>query len=115
MSNEQIYKRFGERLKELRKERDLTQTQLAEAVQLSQSAIYHYEKGNRRIPMSVLEKFATFFEIGISELIELEIDNTADVNGEPNYIREIKAYDLTTDEIDDIMKYVRFVVSQRKS
>lgn len=113
MSNKDVYEKFGKRLRELRKDMNLTQTQLADEVGLSQSAIYHYEKGNRKIPMSVLEKLADFFKMSISELVELEIDNTKDVDGEPNYIREIKAYNLTESEIDDIMKYVRYVVTQR--
>lgn len=113
MSNNDVYKRFGERLKSLRTERNLTQSQLAEALGMAQPTIYKYEKGIRKIPMSVLEKFASFFKMSISELVEQEIDNVKDVDGEPNYIREIKAYNLTESEIDEIMKYVRYVVTQR--
>lgn len=108
-----VYKKFGNRLRELRLNKKLSQQALAHEIGISQSAIHKYENGLRKIPMSILETFANYYEMSISELIEQEIDNTKDVDGEPNYIREIKAYNLTESEIDDIMKYVRYVVTQR--
>lgn len=110
MSNDEIiYKEFGERLKLLRKERSLTQTDLANVIGLTQSAIYNYEKGNRKIPMSVLKKFANYFEMSITELIGLNIETPND----DWYIDEIKSYELSKNEIEELMNYVRFIVSKR--
>lgn len=109
MTNEDIYKNFGQRLKQLRKEHGLTQTQLAEVIDVTQSSIYHYEKGNRKIPMSVLEKFAAFFEMSMSELIDVQ-----PVTNEHTYIDEIKSYNLSENEIHDLMNYLRFIITKRK-
>lgn len=108
--DDEIYREFGERLKSLRKERNLTQTQLAEAVGMTQSRIYKYEKGFQRVPMNVLQTFANYFEISMSELIGLEYSYNAE---ESEWFNEIKSYNLSNDEINDLMNYVRYIVTKR--
>lgn len=108
-NDDNIYKNFGDRLKQLRKNKNVTQTQLAEATGLTQSAVYNYEKGRRKIPMSVLEKFANYFELTISELIG--VNHTEKI--EDAYIEEIRSYNLSKNEVEELMNYVRFIVSKR--
>lgn len=110
MTSEHIYKEFGERLKQLRKERGVTQSQIAEALGIAQPTIYKYEKGIRKIPMSVLQKFANYFELSMSELIGTQPVMSAE---EPAWLEEIKAYNLSNDEVNDLMNYVRFIVTKR--
>jgi len=43
---------FGNNIKELRKEKGLTQTQLAQAVGVTQGAIYFWEKDQLIMPVS---------------------------------------------------------------
>lgn len=45
---------LGARIAELRRDRGLTQVQLAEALGLSQPAINAYESGERRVPLSAV-------------------------------------------------------------
>lgn len=104
-------KKFGERLKQLRKERKLTQTELAVALGTTQSTIYKYEKGIQNVPMSVLTKFANYFEVSIDDLAGVEIE--ASENTEPPWIKVLKMYDLTDDEIKELMNYATFIVSKR--
>lgn len=106
-----IYKKFGERLKSLRKERNITQTQLADAVGIAQPTIYKYEKGIRKIPMNVLEKFANYFEISVTELIGAEPDTSE--NGNPAWINVLKTYELNESEIQELMNYARFIIAKR--
>ena len=110
MKNEHIYEEFGEKLKQLRKSKGITQTQLAEATGITQSAVYNYEKGRRKIPMSVLQKFANYFELSMSELLGTQPVISAE---EPTWLEEIKAYNLSNDEVNDLMNYVRFIVTKR--
>lgn len=113
MSNKNIYKEInmmlGEKLKQLRINKKLTQSQLGNIIGLSQSAIYKYEKGERQVPMIVLVKLADVLDTTIDELF----NDTQNYN-EPAYIREIKSYNLTESEIEDIMKYVRYITSDFK-
>ena len=60
---------FGERLAALRKERGITQVQLAETLGVSQQAITAYESGQRRVPISTLPLLADTLEITIEALI----------------------------------------------
>ena len=45
---------FGQRLAALRKERGLTQVQLADLLDVSQQTVTAYENGTRRVPISTL-------------------------------------------------------------
>lgn len=69
-TDEQIYKEFGNKIKKLRKEKGLTQSQLAEMMGTTQSTIYKYEKGLRSVPMGVLQNFADIFETSVDLLID---------------------------------------------
>lgn len=60
---------FGERFATLRKERGLTQVQLAERLGVSQQAITAYESGQRRVPISTLPLLANTLGVSIEELI----------------------------------------------
>jgi transcriptional regulator with XRE-family HTH domain len=60
---------FGERLAALRKERGITQVQLAETLGVSQQAITAYETGQRRVPISTLPLLADTLDITIEALI----------------------------------------------
>jgi len=54
---------FKDRLRLLRKEKDLTQGELGSKLNLSTSAISMYEKGNRTPDLETLEIFADFFNV----------------------------------------------------
>lgn len=58
-----------EMLKILRKEKGLTQTQLANAVGLGRQAYAYYEKGEREPSPETLCKLADFFGVTVDELL----------------------------------------------
>lgn len=58
-----------EMLKILRKEKGLTQTQLANAVGIGRQAYAYYEKGEREPSPETLCKFADFFGVTVDELL----------------------------------------------
>ena len=59
---------LGERIATLRKARTLTQTQLAEALGVSQQTVQSYEAGNRRIPVSALPVVARTLSVSLMVL-----------------------------------------------
>ena len=63
---------FGRRLKILRINKNLTQAELAEKLNLSQPTIFQYESGSRKVPLDVLKKLAKFYDLTLDELIEPE-------------------------------------------
>ncbi len=60
---------FGERLKELRLEKDLTQKDLGRVLQLTKNAITMYEKGERTPKYEKLEEIADFFNVDMDYLM----------------------------------------------
>lgn len=60
---------FGERLKELRKEKNLTQEQLAEIFKVTQVTISKYERNFTETDITTLFKFADFFDVTTDYLL----------------------------------------------
>lgn len=60
---------FSQRLKELRKERKLTQKQLAENLGIATSTIIKYERGEREPNIQNLKRFANYFNVTVDYLL----------------------------------------------
>ena len=65
-------KKFGDFIKELRKEKQLTQKELGEKLNITDKAISKWERGLSFPDIAVLKDLAEFFEIDISELLNGE-------------------------------------------
>ena len=57
------------RLRELRDEKDLTQTEIAKMLGMSQTGYSKYETGENDIPTDVLIKLAKFYNTSIDYLL----------------------------------------------
>lgn len=66
MSKKEL-KAFGRRVKELRIERDLTQSELAEKVGLSNNFIGMVERGERNTSVDKIFKLAKAFDIKLAQ------------------------------------------------
>ncbi|SMD42464.1 Predicted transcriptional regulator with C-terminal CBS domains [Aquiflexum balticum DSM 16537] len=64
-----IKEKFGLRLKTLRKEKGLSQEELAERSGLNRPYISGIEQGKRNVSLEVMEKLAVAIEVGIGELV----------------------------------------------
>lgn len=62
-------KKIGERIAKLRKERNMTQTQLAEKLYVTEKAVSKWECGNGVPDLDNIEKIADIFNISIDELL----------------------------------------------
>ena len=67
---EVIYMRYV-RLKNLREDNDLTQTQLAARLQCSQRVYSDYERGKVGIPTEILIRLAIVYDTSIDYLLDL--------------------------------------------
>lgn len=82
---------FCDKLKAYRKQKGITQEELAKAIFVSRSLIAKYETGVTYPNKENLEKLALFFEVKISDLIEnseitLEVANSKNIASKLNYI-----------------------------
>lgn len=66
--------KFGANLKQLRQNKNLTQSDLADALNLSRSAISMYENGEREPDFETLEVIADFFNVDMNHLLANETD-----------------------------------------
>ena len=58
-----------QRLKDLREDVDLTQTQLAKIINMSQTGYSQYETGTNDIPTKILIKLALFYDTNIDYIL----------------------------------------------
>lgn len=56
--NNDIYKEFGERLRAIREDKGLSQTELAQVANMAQTTYSGYERGYRKIKLSVVRQLA---------------------------------------------------------
>jgi transcriptional regulator with XRE-family HTH domain len=71
---------FCERLRELRKEKGLSQKALAEILQTTNSSVCDWEKGRSQPDLTMLAKIAGYFEVSADYLLGLENENGAKIN-----------------------------------
>jgi transcriptional regulator with XRE-family HTH domain len=64
---------FGQRLIALRKERDMTQVQLAKAAQVTQRAISYYETDGGSPPAPVVAQLAQALKVSADELLGIKV------------------------------------------
>lgn len=60
---------LGKRIAELRKEQNLTQEELAQALKITRSALSLYELGRRDPDTDTMQKFAEFFNVSVDYLL----------------------------------------------
>ena len=76
---------FGELLKRLREDANLTQKQLGEKLHLSKSVIYHYEHSMRAPSADILMQIADVFHVSVDYLLGREKkEQTLDLSDLPN-------------------------------
>ncbi len=57
------------RIRYLREDADLTQTQISKVLNISQRAYSHYENGTRDIPISILIAIADFHDVSVDYIL----------------------------------------------
>lgn len=60
------------RIRDLREDHDLTQKQLAKALNCSQQAYSNYELGQRDIPTEILIQLSHFYGVSVDYILELQ-------------------------------------------
>jgi transcriptional regulator with XRE-family HTH domain len=75
MVNEFLLKEFGDRIKQLRLDKNISQEKLSFLTGFHRTYIGMIERGERNISISNMAVFAKVFELNISELIDLKTIN----------------------------------------
>lgn len=67
-----IDKKFemGDRIRECRKQKNMSQAELAEAINVSDNTISNMETGSNNVKLENIEKIADFFEVPLDYLVK---------------------------------------------
>ena len=60
---------YYRRIRDLREDSDLTQMQIAQAINVTQRSYSYYETGNRCIPVEMLIRLADYYDTSIDYLV----------------------------------------------
>ena len=60
---------YANRIKDLREDKDLSQKEMAEYLQIHQTTYSDYERGNLNVPVAILHKLADFHGVSVDYLI----------------------------------------------
>ena len=89
MINEFLLNEFGDRIKQLRLQKNISQEKLSFLTGFHRTYIGMIERGERNISLSNMAVFAKVFEISISELLDLK-----NINPNHNY----KNYEIKSEK-----------------
>lgn len=106
---------FAQRLKQLRKQKKLTQTELANELNLSHGAIAMWETDKRQPDNETLIRLADFFGVSVDYLLGRSEEKTPpddDLSEGEKKLVELATY-LTDEEREEIIKYIDYLVSKR--
>lgn len=100
-----------ERLKELRKSRKITQTELANILNVEQTTVSKWENDKTMPDIEMLKKISGYFNVSISEIIEDEQPNLI-ISQQPKVPEEKQrlvnlVLSLNDDEISDAEQLLR--------
>lgn len=98
---------FNEKLKILRKEKNLTQEELAEKLNVSRQAITKWESGDGTPDIENLKQISILFNITIDELVKEEKNFTIATKEQYTYIEELeiehtKHFDINISKIHEL-------------
>lgn len=65
-----IKEKFGKKIKELRKQKGLSQEKLANLAEIDRTYLPTIEKGERNVSIEIVEKLATALEVKIKDLFD---------------------------------------------
>ena len=98
-------KKIGVFLKELRKEKGLTQEQLAERFSVSGRTVSRWENGNNMPDLDILIEISDFYEVDLREILNGE-RKSGNMNKENNET-VLKAVDYTNAENEKTNRRIR--------
>ncbi|KFF61491.1 helix-turn-helix domain-containing protein [Pectobacterium colocasium] len=109
-NEEQVFiTELGKRITALRKEAGMTQTQVAQALNVSQQAVQAWEAGRRRIQISILPAVARVLSVSLEDLLGEEAEKAARKRGPTPKWQQL------IEEIDSLPKAKQKMISEMLS
>jgi transcriptional regulator with XRE-family HTH domain len=109
---------FSQRFASLIKEKNLTQSSVAELLDISQSAVSYLLSGRNLPSVFLLNKISGLFNISMSELIGEEGNKNIEVNQEKqkainDLVETIRKYNVSPEAINNLTRFVSSLIESR--
>lgn len=108
---------FGDRLKELRKNHKLTQSDIANMFDVTKNAVYSWENGISQPSIEIITKLAQYFNVTTDYLLGFNQDDYSKIERLRMALKEAGVMvgdDLSVDELNRVMKIVEMLREQKK-
>ena len=108
---------FGEKLKELRKGKNITQTEFAAEMQVTKGAVGMWETNKRTPDIDTLKRIAQYFGISVDELLENGNADSKAANSDMPAIyfsiaQNAQKAQLTEHDVDVINKLIASMIEE---
>ncbi|WOO35823.1 helix-turn-helix transcriptional regulator [Anaerocolumna sp. AGMB13020] len=97
---------LSNRLKELRKEKNLTQSELAEIIHLTRSSIAGYENGSKIPTIETVIELSKFFCVSTDYLLGVNNLRNHELKNANTIKHFLKLFENNYNKLDDSMKYI---------
>lgn len=105
-----FYKYFGSRVKRLRKDNKITQSQLAEHLGINPTTLVNYENGIRKIPLDVAIQIAAFFKVSIDSIVMIHYGSSENAKHWNDSFKDIV---FTPSEIKELISFGKYILYKR--
>lgn len=102
---------FGDRLKELRKEKKLKQEDIAEICDVASQTISNWENNITQPPFEVVKKIAEYFGVTIDYLLNFTQDDVDNIEKLKQALKQAGMWDYSIDDMsrEDFEKAMKIV------
>lgn len=102
---------FGDRLKELRKERNLTQEDIGKICDVAKNTISNWENNINQPPLEIVKKLAHYFGVSIDYLLNFTQDDVDNMEKLKTALKEAGMWDYNIDDMsrEDFEKAMQIV------
>ena len=112
--NKQLYKEFGNRVKQLRRQRQWTQKELAEKLNLLSSQVNKYESGLNIPSIDKLIQLAQIFGISLDYLLTGNNNPSSSLNNS-NLLERFHALENSNPEdLDTVIKLIDAIITKQR-
>lgn len=114
-------KELHEELRSLRNEKNISQSELAKYLGISQQAYSNYENNQREIPVKTVVALSKYYQISTDSLLGIESTGLGSTDLSSNYLGDTTLYDIACSikrlklrERKALVKYIRYLKREQK-
>lgn len=107
---------FGDRLKELRKGKNLTQEEIGEICQVAKQTISNWENNITQPPFEIVNKLAKYFGVSVEYLLNFNQDDLDKIERLKQALKEADMWDYEMDDMseEDFKKAMKIVAMMKE-